>query len=84
MQRQADELVTAMNHAAEQAVPQARALLTAAIRNMSVQDAKGIITGGDTSATEYFRRATGSQLAARFKPIVAKVTGKGGARREIQ
>src|SRR5215203_1847854 len=48
MQRQADELVVAMNHAAEQAVPEARALFTSAVKNMSVQDAKGILTGGDT------------------------------------
>ena len=41
MQRQADELVTAMNRAAEQAVPEAKALLTGAVKNMSVQDAKG-------------------------------------------
>jgi hypothetical protein len=43
MQRQADELVTAMNHAAEQAVPEAKSLLTGAVKNMSVQDAKGSV-----------------------------------------
>jgi hypothetical protein len=52
MQRQADELVVAMNRAAEQAVPEAKALLVGAVKNMSVQDAKGILTGGDTAATD--------------------------------
>ena len=54
MQRQADELVVAMNRAAEQAVPEARALLVGAVKNMSVQDAKGILTGGDTAANRLF------------------------------
>ena len=78
MQKQSDELVTAMNRAAEQAVPEAKVLLRSAIRNMSVQDAKGILTGGDTAATEYFRRTTSSQLAAKFLPIVTKATAKVG------
>ena len=78
LQRQADELVTAMNRAAEQAVPEAKALLAGAIRNMSVQDAKGILTGGDTAATEYFRRTTSEQLAQKFLPIVSAATRKVG------
>ena len=78
MQRQADELVTAMNRAAEQAVPEAKALLVGAIKNMSVQDAKGILTGGETAATEYFRRTTSGQLTQKFLPIVTKATSKVG------
>ncbi len=78
MQRDADELVTAMNRAAEQAVPEAKALLTSAIKSMSVQDAKGILTGGETAATEYFRKTTSSQLAQKFLPIVTKATSKVG------
>jgi Protein of unknown function (DUF4197) len=78
MQKQADDLVTAMNRAAEQAVPQAKVLLIGAIRKMSVQDAKGILTGGDTAATEYFRKTASSQLAAKFLPIVTKATAKLG------
>jgi len=78
MQRQADELVTAMNRAAEQAVPEAKALLASSIKNMSVQDAKGILTGGDTAATDYFRRTTSDQLAQKFLPIVTKATSKVG------
>jgi hypothetical protein len=78
MQREADELVVAMNHAAEQAVPEAKPLLVAAIKNMSWQDAKGILTGGETAATDYFRRTTSDQLTVKFLPIVTKATSKVG------
>lgn len=70
MGRQADELVNAMNRAAEAAVPQARTLLVNSIKRMSVQDAKGILAGGEDSATQYFRRTTSAPLAEKFKPVV--------------
>jgi hypothetical protein len=76
MGRYADELIVGINRAAEAAVPEARALLVESIRKMSVQDAKGILTGGDTAATDYFRRTTRQQLHARFLPIVEKATAK--------
>jgi Protein of unknown function (DUF4197) len=72
----ADELVVTMNRAAEAAVPEARALLVKAVKEMSVQDAKGILSGGDTAATEYFRGKTAQPLAAKFLPIVQKATAK--------
>jgi hypothetical protein len=78
MKQQADDLVTAMNHAAEAAVPEAKPLLLDAVKKMSVQDAKGILTGGDTSVTDYFRRTTQSQLTGRFLPIVKKTTDRVG------
>jgi Protein of unknown function (DUF4197) len=78
MQKQADELVVAMNRAAEQAVPEAKTLLVDAVKNMSVQDAKGILTGGDTSATEFFRKTTSAQLAEKFLPIVTRATAHVG------
>jgi len=78
MKKQADELVVAMNRAAESAVPEAKALLVDAVRSMSLQDAKGILTGGDTAGTEYFRRATSAQLTQRFLPIVTTWTQKVG------
>lgn len=74
----ADELVVTMNRAAEAAVPEAKALLISAVKDMSVQDAKGILTGGDTAATEYFRGKTSNPLAAKFLPIVKKATEKVG------
>jgi len=78
MRREADELVLTMNRAAEAAVPEAKQLLVDAVKKMSVQDAKGILTGGDTAATEYFQRTTRSQLGRRFLPIVKKATDKAG------
>jgi hypothetical protein len=78
MRREADELVLAMNRAAEAAVPEAKQLLTDAVRKMSVQDAKGILSGGDTAATDYFKRATRTQLTQRFLPIVKSATDRVG------
>jgi hypothetical protein len=76
MGRQADELVLTMNRAAEAAVPEAKQLFVDAVKKMSVQDAKGILTGGDTAGTAYFKNATAGQLRERFLPIVKKSTAK--------
>jgi Protein of unknown function (DUF4197) len=78
MRKQADDLVLAMNRAAEAAVPEAKTLLVESVKKMSVQDAKGILTGGDTAATDYFRKTTQSQLTQRFLPIVKKATDQVG------
>lgn len=78
MKRQADELELAMNRAAETAVAEATPLLVDAVKQMSVQDAKGILTGGETSATDYFRRTTADALGRKFLPIVKKATAKVG------
>ena len=66
MGKQADELVNAMNRAAEAAVPQAKTLLVNSIKQMSVEDAKGILSGGEDSATQYFRRTTSGPLGEKF------------------
>ncbi len=76
MGKQADELVLRMNRAAEAAVPEAKALLVDAVKRMSVQDAKGILTGGDDAATQYFRRTTSEPLMQRFAPIVKQAMEK--------
>lgn len=73
-QRRVDELVTAMNRAAEQAVPQAQALLVNAVKTMSVEDARKLLTGGDNSATEFFAAKTREPLHLKFLPIVTKAT----------
>jgi hypothetical protein len=74
--KQADDLVLRMNRAAEAATPQAKSLLVDAAKKMSVQDAKGILTGGPDSATQYFKRTTSDALAQKFKPIVKKAMAK--------
>ncbi len=74
----ADELVLAMNRAAETAVSEAKPVFVAAVKKMTVQDAKAILTGGDSAGTEYFQRQTSEPLRAKFLPIVKKATGKVG------
>ncbi|MES2208104.1 MAG: DUF4197 domain-containing protein [Pseudomonadota bacterium] len=74
--QQLDDLVLSMNHAAESAVPLAKPLLMNAIRSMSVTDAKNILTGGDTSVTEFFKEKTADSLSQKFLPVVKKVTDR--------
>ncbi len=74
--RRVDELVTAMNRAAEAAVPEAKGLLVAAARDITVQDALRIVQGGATSATDYFSGRTRPTLQTRFLPIVQRATEK--------
>jgi hypothetical protein len=76
MGKQADQLVETMNHAAENAVAEAKPILTESIKKMSVKDAKDILTGGEDSVTQYFKRSSTDQLTAKFKPIVKKETTK--------
>jgi hypothetical protein len=76
--KDADELVATMNQAAEQAVPEAKALLVNAVKTMSVQDAKKILTGGDDSVTQFFRAKTAAPLAVKFLPIVKQATDRVG------
>ncbi len=73
-----DELVTSMNRAAETAVPQARDMLVGAVKSMSVDDAKKILGGGDTSVTGFFAEKTRAPLGTKFLPIVTKATEKVG------
>ena len=76
MGKYADELVTSMNRAAEAAVPEAKNLLVGAVRKMTVEDAKSILTGGDDAATQYFRKNTEDGLTGKFKPIIIKAMQK--------
>lgn len=73
-----DALVVAMNRAAEAAVPEARKLLVDAAKKMSARDAKAIVAGGDTAATQYFRKTSDERLQARLRPIVQSATAKVG------
>lgn len=75
-QKKIDELVTAMNRAAEAAVPEARTLLVSAAKAISVDDALKIVKGGDTSVTDYFVGKTREPLGEKFLPIVTRATEK--------
>lgn len=76
MGKQADELVNTMNHAAEKAVAEAKPILLDAVKKMSVQDAKGILTGGEDSVTQFFKRSSSDELTQKFLPIVKSATQK--------
>ena len=81
---QIDELVLSMNRAAEHAAPAAKQIFTDAISEMSFDDAKKILTGGNTAATDYFKAKTSDKLTAAFKPIVSKSMSEVGVTRQYQ
>ena len=75
-QRKVDELVTAMNRAAENAVPESKTLLVNAVHAMSVEDALKLVKGGNTSVTDFFASKTRVPLGEKFLPIVTQSTQK--------
>jgi len=80
-QKQVDDFVLSMNRAAEAAAPLASRYFGDAIRDMTLDDARGILTGGDTAATDFFRGKTRDKLYTAFKPIVSQKVGEVGATR---
>ena len=76
--KQVEELEVAVNRAAENAVPMARTLLVNAARSMTVTDAKNILTGGETSVTDFFAGRTRAPLSTQFLPSVRQATSKVG------
>jgi hypothetical protein len=74
--KQVDDLVTAMNRAAESAMPQAKPLLVNAIKALSVEDALKIVRGSNTAVTEFFSGKTRMPLGERFLPVVTRATEK--------
>ena len=80
----ADQFVQTMNRAAERAVPEAASVFGDAISNMSIDDARGILDGGETAATEFLKRTSDDQLRGRFAPIVGAAVREAGATRSYQ
>ena len=76
--RRIDELVTAINRAAEAAVPMGKDLLVSAVQTMTVTDARNILTGGSTSVTSFFAGKTRAPLGQRFLPVVNQATEQVG------
>lgn len=72
MNKQADDFITAMNRAAEDAAASATPIFAQAIKSMTLNDARAILKGNETAATTYFKDKTSSELSAKFKPIVTK------------
>jgi hypothetical protein len=75
---QVDQLEISMNKAAETAVTQAQPILVDAVKKMSVEDAKGILGGGNDSATQYLNKTSREQIRAKFLPIVKQATDQVG------
>jgi len=73
-----DDFVATMNHAAEQAVPEAASVFADAVKQMTIEDARAILSGPNDAATRYFQRTTQTNLYARFYPIVQKATAQTG------
>lgn len=74
----ADDFAKTLNNAAEQAIPEATTVFVGAIKQMSIQDAIGIMRGSDNAATQYFRKVSSVELRGRFAPIVSQATSKVG------
>jgi RNA binding exosome subunit len=79
--KQVDELVLSMNRAAERAAPKAAGYFGDAIRQMTFEDARSILSGGDTAATRFFEKKTRPKLFDAFKPTVSESMGKVGTAR---
>jgi RNA binding exosome subunit len=83
-QKQVDDFVLSMNRAAEKAAPQAASIFVDAIKGMTIEDAKKILNGGDTAATEFFKRKTHDKIYDAFKPIVSSSMNEVGVTRSYK
>jgi len=81
---QLDAFVLSMNRAAEHAAPAARSIFVDAITAMSFDDARSILQGPDTAATDYFKKTTSDKLTTAFRPIVERSMSEGGVTRQYQ
>ena len=83
-QKQVDDFVLTMNRAAEKAAPQAAGIFADALKEMTFDDAVGIWKGGDTSATEYFKKKTHDRIYQSFMPVVSSSMNEVGATRSYK
>lgn len=81
---QVDEFVLNMNRAAERAAPAAKRIFWDAIGEMTFDDARRILDGGDTAATDYFKAKTTDELTAAFRPVVDQTTNEVGVTRQYK
>jgi len=79
-----DEFVASMNHAAETAAPEAETIFAEAVTEMTINDARKLLNGGDTSITEYFKSKTSVRLATAFRPHVEAAMSKNGVTQQYQ
>ena len=81
---QIDEFVLSMNRSAEQAAPHAKQIFWDAIGEMTFEDARKILSGNETAATQYFKEKTTGKLTTVFQPVVEKVDERSGCDQAIQ
>ncbi len=79
-----DEFVASMNHAAESAAPEAETIFAEAITEMTIDDARKLLNGGDTSITDYFKAKTSARLAVAFRPHVEAAMSRNGVTQQYQ
>lgn len=78
-QKQVDDFILRMNRAAEKAAPSAKNIFVDAVERMNFEDARQILKGGDTAATDYFKTKTSGPISGAFKPIIASSLNEAGA-----
>jgi hypothetical protein len=83
-QQQVDSFVLSMNRAAEKAAPKAASIFGSAIREMTLEDARGILDGGDTAATDYFKAKTSDKIYETFKPTISSSMNEVGVTRSYK
>jgi len=76
-----DDFILSMNRAAEKAAPEAKSIIIDALKEMTFDDAKKILNGGDTAATDYFKMKTNEKLYDAFEPIISSSVNEVGATR---
>jgi hypothetical protein len=79
-----DEFVASMNHAAESAAPEAESIFADAVTEMTIDDARNLLNGGDTSITDYFKAKTSARLAVAFRPHVEAAMSRNGVTQQYQ
>ena len=83
-QKEVDDFVLSMNRAAEKAAPKAISFFVDAIKEMTFEDARGILNGGNTSATEFFKKKTHDKIYSAFKPIISSSMDEVGVTRSYK
>jgi hypothetical protein len=82
--REVNDFILKMNRAAERAAPAAKKIFWDAIGEMTINDARGILDGGQTAATDYFKSKTTGQLTTAFSPVVHRTMGEVGVTKQYQ
>jgi hypothetical protein len=82
--KEVDDFELSMNRAAEKAAPRAKSIFVDAIKGMTIDDARKILAGGDTAATDYFKEKTHAKLYTAFEPVISSSLDEVGATRSYK